>query len=1710
MYKTPGVVPVGLTWDQNPDIDGLLYGWKWDTNNITYSFPTSTDEYTYNFNPLYEWTGDMGYEEIDGFQAFNGTQQSAVKAILNKNISSFANLTFTPEDPYVPIPPPSTGLDPTDYAATLRFAEADEINYTGYVTLFGNGTIPGLHLPGDTGKGYGSAESNPPSLPSDNAAAPTAFYARGDSWFNATSFNSPFPGTYAYESIMHEIGHDLGLKHGQPQDPTLETRHGADFGSLPPDHDSFEYSIMTYAPYVGFSGGPDGATDHPTTFMQDDIAALQYLYGAKYDTVPVNTVYSWDWATGQEFINGQGEGLIFGDSYYTNSRGGTSDFVDRHNTVFMTVWDGGGNDTYDFSNYTSKMSIDLRPGAYTVLDTSASHFYRAFLGNDPQFGPQYAHGNIYNALADPNDPTEMYSFIENAVGGTGYDIITGNDADNVLTGGLGNDTITGGQGYDTMYGGEDDDTLVATYKSLRGFDTMDGGAGINTADFSNYHDPLRIDLSADAAWSDGADAASATLQVAKLVSIQNVIGGAGEDELWGDGGDNRIDGGLGNDTIHGGGGKDTLISGLGVDSIYGEGDDDTLVGTYKNNPFAFDYLDGGSGINKVDFSDYQNAVRVDLSVGTAWTSDGADVASGNPLRQVAKLVSIQDVLGGTGNDEITGDSNNNTLDGGAGYGQDTAIFHGARADYTIKLFADGDFQVADSVAGRDGTDLLKNIDNLRFSDGDFTRADIASHTNTAPVAMAADHSVAKNAALAAASLFSVSDADGDAMTSYAFWDSTADATSGHFVVNGVAQASGQLIMVSAAQLAQTTFQTGATADDLWVQAFDGAAWSGWKEFHLTPPVNHAPVITTADENVAKNASLAASSLFQVSDSDGDAMTQYQFWDSTADATSGHFVVNGVAQASGQLIMVSAAQLAQTTFQTGTTADDLWVRAFDGTAWSDWKEFHLTPPVNHVPVVAAADENVAKNASLAASSLFQVSDSDGDAMAQYQFWDSTADGTSGHFAINGAAQGSNQLITVSAAQLAQTTFQTGTTADDLWVRAFDGTAWSDWKEFHLTPPVNHVPVVAAADENVAKNASLAASSLFQVSDSDGDAMTQYQFWDSTADATSGHFAINGVAQGSNQLINVSAAQLAQTTFQTGTTADDLWVRAFDGTAWSDWKEFHLTPPVNHVPVVAAADENVAKNASLAASSLFQVSDSDGDAMTQYQFWDSTADGTSGHFAINGVTQGTGQSINVSAAQLAQTTFQTGTTADDLWVRAYDGTAWSDWKEFHLTATGQTLVGTEGADTLRGTGDADYIEGLGGNDQLFANGGSDTLLGGDGDDMIWCNDSVAHVDGGAGYDILLADESTDGGFHFTVLGSNIEAVEGRYGNDVIDARGLDQLITVATFDGDDRVLGGNGGVDYYAGSGNDTFIGGAGSDMVLGGDGNDVIDGGGPTSSPYPYGDRLWGEAGDDVITGSGNGWVFGGDGNDRIFGGDGDLLEGEAGNDTIAGGAGLQQIIGGVGDDILSGGAGGDRFDYEAGWGHDVILDFNVLEDVLGLHTVAGLTSFSQLAITDTAQGAQIAFGADTITLTGVGAAQLTAKNLLLPANVTPPAVGAGETITLGSAYAGEVSFLSDTGTLTLEDSSSFTGTVAGLHGRDAIDLADIGFGASSTLGYSANADNSGGTLSVGDGTHMANIALLGSYMASSFVAASDGHGGTLISETAQSATQMPVVTQPHA
>ena len=400
------VNPTTVGLSNNNDIDGILWGWRWGTGtnsstaplNLTYSFPTATTEYT-----------NSGYVSVTGFAAFNAAQQAAITSILTE-ISSFANLSFTETTNA----PPAGGP-----WATLRYADATSVDYTNNAAVArntGNIAIP-------------TATSNPPELangpiPPNSNAPLSAPYAQGDGWFNG--YTNPQLGSFQYAAgLMHETGHNLGLKHGH----VTQTGHGITFPALPANHNGYEYSVMTYSQFPGDNPtNGDNAPNHPTTYMMDDIAALQYLYGAHY-AAGVHT-YTWSPTTGQEFIDGVGQGLPF------NNTGVQTNFV------LMTIWDGGGNATYDFSNYATNMSIDLRPGQFVVLDTSAAHLQRADLGNNGAGGAEYfAQGNIYNALIDPNSPNETTSLIRNADGGSGNDIITGNAANNIIDGGGGTNTF---------------------------------------------------------------------------------------------------------------------------------------------------------------------------------------------------------------------------------------------------------------------------------------------------------------------------------------------------------------------------------------------------------------------------------------------------------------------------------------------------------------------------------------------------------------------------------------------------------------------------------------------------------------------------------------------------------------------------------------------------------------------------------------------------------------------------------------------------------------------------------------------------------------------------------------------------------------------------------------------------------------------------------------------------------------------------------------------------------------------------------------------------------------------------------------------------------------------------------------------------------------------------------------------------------------------
>lgn len=275
------------------------------------------------------------------------------------------------------------------------------------------------------------AESDAPSTAW--AYYPSTAAAGGDAWFNNSKnwYDAPAKGNYGWLTLIHETGHALGLKHPH------EAR--GDFAAMPADKDSLEYSVMSYRSYVGASttsGYTNGSGSYPQTLMMYDIAALQKMYGANYATNAGDTVYAWSATTGEMSINGIGQGAPIA------------------NKVFMTLWDGGGNDTYDFSGYAGGVSVNLSPGSWTT--SSATQL--ASLGSG-----KAAVGNIANALLYNGNTA---SLIENAVGGAGNDTLVGNDADNKLKGGGGSDTLDGGAGSDTSsYSG-----LSSDYSWLRDTD----------------------------------------------------------------------------------------------------------------------------------------------------------------------------------------------------------------------------------------------------------------------------------------------------------------------------------------------------------------------------------------------------------------------------------------------------------------------------------------------------------------------------------------------------------------------------------------------------------------------------------------------------------------------------------------------------------------------------------------------------------------------------------------------------------------------------------------------------------------------------------------------------------------------------------------------------------------------------------------------------------------------------------------------------------------------------------------------------------------------------------------------------------------------------------------------------------------------------------------------------------------------------------------
>lgn len=205
----------------------------------------------------------------------------------------------------------------------------------------------------DDGNGY---SNNAAILFGDYLAGPSSGFtylpastnrdsASGDVWINAgESYNlAPAIGNYSALTLIHEIGHALGLLH--PSDYDDNGSYLTFYTNADHAEDTLKYSVMSY---FGADHGVAAAEHDPFPFAPevDDIAAVQRLFGANATTNAGDTVYGFNATVAEPWF----------------AYGSTS-----QNISVYAIWDAGGTDTFDFSKATAGLSIDLRPGGADQL-----------------------------------------------------------------------------------------------------------------------------------------------------------------------------------------------------------------------------------------------------------------------------------------------------------------------------------------------------------------------------------------------------------------------------------------------------------------------------------------------------------------------------------------------------------------------------------------------------------------------------------------------------------------------------------------------------------------------------------------------------------------------------------------------------------------------------------------------------------------------------------------------------------------------------------------------------------------------------------------------------------------------------------------------------------------------------------------------------------------------------------------------------------------------------------------------------------------------------------------------------------------------------------------------------------------------------------------------------------------------------------------------
>jgi len=317
-------------------------------------------------------------------------------------------------------------------------------------------------------------------------------------------------------------------------------------------------------------------------------------------------------------------------------------------TDHYVLYGDTGQDTIDYHHYFNSVNVDL--GLILITDVELPT-------------PYYA-GRATG--------TRIIAAIDNAVGGSADDILSGNPLSNILVGNMGNDRIFGLEGNDILDGSLGDDYLDGgsgsdRYRFLgddlgRNF-LVEGGTNLDhdILDFSGMTSKTEFGIVLNLDPKAPQTEAPGYLPVfVKSGGFEEIIGTNYNDIILGGAGDETIRGGQGDDTLGGGGGGNNILEG-------GDGRNTLLEIADSNFTLSNVHLSTGSGSSQI--SGFQRAVLVD--------------GKGSHRLDASAFSGSVEMIGNGGNDTLIAGSGANSLDGGSG--NDVYVFNPTASSQTVTI-----------------------------------------------------------------------------------------------------------------------------------------------------------------------------------------------------------------------------------------------------------------------------------------------------------------------------------------------------------------------------------------------------------------------------------------------------------------------------------------------------------------------------------------------------------------------------------------------------------------------------------------------------------------------------------------------------------------------------------------------------------------------------------------------------------------------------------------------------------------------------------------------------------------------------------------------------------------------------------------------------------------------------------------------------------------